>query len=79
MHCNMSAVQKVSNVWGEHHQSWTILTYRVIWIFPFLDLPANQRLQLENIMKKVMGVAYMPEDVTGNRLIHLHFTSLVSA
>jgi len=34
------------------------------------DLPANQRLQLENIMKKVMGVAYMPEDVTGK------FTSL---
>jgi len=34
------------------------------------DIPANQRTQLENIMKKVMGVAYMPEDLTGT------FTSL---
>jgi len=34
------------------------------------DIPANQRIQLENIMKKVMGVAYMPEDLTGT------FTSL---
>ena len=31
----------------------------------FIDLPANQRIQLENIMKKVMGVAYMPEELTG--------------
>ena len=30
-----------------------------------LDIPANQKTQLENIMKKVMGVAYMPEDLTG--------------
>merc|ERR1711988_154440 len=29
------------------------------------DIPANQRIQLENIMKKVMGVAYMPEELTG--------------
>merc|ERR1719220_105633 len=29
------------------------------------DVPANQRIQLENIMKKVMGVAYMPEELTG--------------
>ena len=28
-------------------------------------MPANQRIQLENIMKKVMGVAYMPEELTG--------------
>merc|ERR1712038_1247753 len=34
------------------------------------DMPANQRIQLENIMKKVMGVAYMPEELTGQ------FTSL---
>jgi len=34
------------------------------------DVPANQRIQLENIMKKVMGVAYMPEELTGQ------FTSL---
>jgi len=34
------------------------------------DIPANQRIQLENIMKKVMGVAYMPEELTGQ------FTSL---
>jgi len=32
---------------------------------PTGDIPANQRIQLENIMKKVMGVAYMPEDLTG--------------
>ena len=31
----------------------------------FADMPANQRIQLENIMKKVMGVAYMPEELTG--------------
>ena len=29
------------------------------------DISGNQRLQLENLMKKVMGVAYMPEDLTG--------------
>jgi len=29
------------------------------------DLDSNQRLQIENLMKKVMGVAYMPEDLTG--------------
>ena len=31
----------------------------------FEDIPVNQRIQLENIMKKVMGVAYMPEELTG--------------
>merc|ERR1712045_506709 len=36
------------------------------------DIPVNQRIQLENIMKKVMGVAYMPEELTGQ------FTSLRS-
>merc|ERR1712119_104408 len=36
------------------------------------DMPANQKIQLENIMKKVMGVAYMPEELTGQ------FTSLRS-
>merc|ERR1712142_185677 len=34
------------------------------------DISANQRIQLENIMKKVMGVAYMPEELNGT------FTSL---
>jgi len=29
-------------------------------------LPKNQKVQLENLIKKVMGVAYMPEDLTGN-------------
>ena len=29
------------------------------------EIPGNQKLQLENIMKKVMGVAYMPEELTG--------------
>jgi len=37
---------------------------------PSGGLQKNQRLQLENLMKKVMGVAYMPEDLTGK------FTSL---
>jgi len=32
---------------------------------PSGDVSKNQRLQIENIMKKVMGVAYMPEDLTG--------------
>merc|ERR1719153_773804 len=36
------------------------------------DMSKNQKLQLENLMKKVMGVAYMPEDLTGK------FTSLSS-
>jgi len=36
------------------------------------DISKNQKLQLENLMKKVMGVAYMPEDLTGK------FTSLSS-
>merc|ERR1712226_493053 len=36
------------------------------------EITANQRIQLENIMKKVMGVAYMPEELTGQ------FTSLRS-
>eukprot|EP00092_Neocalanus_flemingeri_P083675 GFUD01105042.1.p1 GENE.GFUD01105042.1~~GFUD01105042.1.p1 ORF type:complete len:496 (-),score=166.67 GFUD01105042.1:124-1611(-) len=39
---------------------------------PSGDVSVNQRLQIENIMKKVMGVAYMPEDLTGN------YTSLVN-
>jgi len=34
------------------------------------DISKNQKIQLENLMKKVMGVAYMPEDLTGK------FTSL---
>jgi len=29
------------------------------------DVSKTQRLQIENIMKKVLGVAYMPEDLTG--------------
>jgi len=29
------------------------------------DIPRNQKIQLENIMKKVMGVAYMPEELNG--------------
>jgi len=29
------------------------------------DVSRTQRLQIENIMKKVLGVAYMPEDLTG--------------
>jgi len=32
---------------------------------PSGDIPRNQKIQLENIMKKVMGVAYMPEELTG--------------
>merc|ERR1712183_1121250 len=39
---------------------------------PSGDISKNQKLQLENLMKKVMGVAYMPEDLTGK------FTSLSS-
>merc|ERR1711936_1069588 len=30
------------------------------------DVSKNQKLQIENIMKRVMGVAYMPEDLTGS-------------
>jgi len=37
---------------------------------PSGDIGKNQKLQVENLMKKVMGVAYMPEDLTGK------FTSL---
>ena len=29
------------------------------------DIPKDQKIKLENLMKKVMGVAYMPEDLTG--------------
>jgi len=32
---------------------------------PSGDVSKNQRLQIENIMRKVVGVAYMPEDLTG--------------
>jgi len=32
---------------------------------PSGDIPRNQKIQLENIMKKVMGVAYMPEELNG--------------
>ena len=35
------------------------------------DISANQKIQLENIMKKVMGVAYMPEELNGNILCFL--------
>jgi len=38
------------------------------------DISKNQKLQLENLIKKVMGVAYMPEDLTGKytSLTHLN-------
>merc|ERR1712241_209691 len=29
------------------------------------DIPKSQRIQIETLMKKVMGVAYMPEELTG--------------
>jgi len=29
------------------------------------DIPKSQRIQIEALMKKVMGVAYMPEELTG--------------
>ena len=29
------------------------------------DIPKDQKIKLENLIKKVMGVAYMPEDLTG--------------
>ena len=38
---------------------------------PNADISANQKIQLENIMKKVMGVAYMPEELNGNILCFL--------
>ena len=30
-----------------------------------LDISTNQKLQVENIMKKVLGVAFMPEELAG--------------
>ena len=32
---------------------------------PSGDIPKDQKIKLENLIKKVMGVAYMPEDLTG--------------
>ena len=34
----------------------------------FSDIPKSQRIQIETLMKKVMGVAYMPEELTGKLL-----------
>lgn len=31
----------------------------------FVDISLNQRLQVENIMKRVLGVSFMPEDLAG--------------
>ena len=34
--------------------------------YKHLDISTNQKLQVENIMKKVLGVAFMPEELAGN-------------
>ena len=51
------------------------------------DISKNQEIQLENLMKKVMGVAYMPEDLTGKEdnlqksnsptIVHLKHTNTI--
>ena len=43
-------------------QSSPNLTKKYIF---YLDLSSSQKLEIEKLIVKIMGVAYMPEDITG--------------
>jgi len=46
-------------------RSCRVTLHRNLSGFNVTDLSKSQRLQIETLMKKVMGVAYMPEEITG--------------
>lgn len=46
-------------------RSCRVTLHRNLSGFNVSDLSKSQRLQIETLMKKVMGVAYMPEEITG--------------
>jgi len=66
------AIRKLSNPQAPIKWCTASLQRNLSGFGPSGDISKNQKLQLENLMKKVMGVAYMPEDLTGK------FTSLSS-
>jgi len=65
-----TAIRKLTNPKATVKCSVASLQRNLAGFGPNGDISKNQKLQLENLMKKVMGVAYMPEDLTGK------FTSL---
>ena len=53
---------------GENKYCLQKKSFHCILILNFLnvlDISTNQKLQVENIMKKVLGVAFMPEELAG--------------
>merc|ERR1719153_1269075 len=67
-----AAIRKLSNPKAPIKWCTASLQRNLSGFGPSGEISKNQKLQLENLMKKVMGVAYMPEDLTGK------FTSLSS-
>merc|ERR1719153_1397696 len=60
-----SAIRRLSNPKAPIKWCTATLQRNLSGFGPNGDISKNQKLQLENLMKKVMGVAYMPEDLTG--------------
>merc|ERR1719153_2104384 len=65
-----SAIRRLNNPKASIKWCTASLQRNLSGFGPNGEISKNQKLQLENLMKKVMGVAYMPEDLTGK------FTSL---
>jgi len=60
-----TAIRKLNNPKAPVKHCMASLQRNLAGFGPNGDISKNQKLQLENLMKKVMGVAYMPEDLTG--------------
>jgi len=60
-----SAIRKLSNPKAPVKHCMASLQRNLAGFGPNGDISKNQKIQLENLIKKVMGVAYMPEDLTG--------------
>jgi len=60
-----TAIRKLSNPKAPVKHCMASLQRNLAGFGPNGDISKNQKIQLENLMKKVMGVAYMPEDLTG--------------
>merc|ERR1712121_47039 len=61
-----TAIRKLTNPKAPVKHCMASLQRNLAGFGPNGDISKKQKLQLENLMKKVMGVAYMPEDLTGS-------------
>ena len=39
----------------------------LVYIPLFIELSSSERLDLERLIKKIMGISFMPEDITGRQ------------